>query len=409
MESIAAIDIGSTKAATVLVDVDARLNTRVVAVGTSDCRGLKRGTVVDIEETAQAVVSSVRRGEQMANRKIGHVILSVSGDHISGQNSQGIVPIVPPARAITREDVNRVINHSKQIVLAPDRELIHAIPRSFRVDGQDGVSRPVGMSGDRLEVSTHLVTGQATHLQNLERCVNRAQIEVDHVVLSSLACGLATLSRDEMEAGIAVVDIGGGTTDVAVYTDGNIAYTGVVPIAGAHITSDVSKLLKTTPEEAERLKLASGSCSPENEDKDAVVAVRQSGAEGERPFPRRVLAEIIEARMREILIMVRGLAESSRHHRVLAAGYVLTGGGSRLSGLLPLAQRIMGDAPVRLGTPCDLGGLSDMASGPEYSTVVGLVKYGLKMMEEETVQAEAGDWRRLFRGITSIFGPKTKT
>lgn len=406
MDSIAAIDIGNTKAVTIIADIDDRLVSRVVAVGTAPCAGLRRGTVVDIEETAQAVVSSVRRAEQMANRKISHVTISVGGEHVRGQNSQGIVPIVPPGRTITREDVNRVINHSKQIVLPPDRELIHAIPRTFKVDGQDGVLRPFGMSGERLEVSTHLVSGQATHIQNLERCVNRAQIEVDAVVHSPLASGLAVLGKNEMESGAAIVDIGAGTTDVAVFSDGSIAFTGVLPIGAAHITSDISKLLKTSLEEAEHLKLTAGSCDPESISREEVAMVRQVGAESPRPMERRVLAEIIEARAREILSMARDLVVESGYGSGLAGGFVLTGGGSRLNGLQTLAERVFATAPSRLGAPTSLGGLSDMVSGPEFATVVGLVKYSLRMREEETVAAENGDWKRLISIIPWPFGGK---
>lgn len=409
MDSIAAIDIGTTKAVTVLADVDGKSEPRVLAVGTALCRGLRRGTVVDIEDTAQSVLTSVRRAEQMADRKISHVIVSVTGEHISGTNTQGIVPIVPPGRTITREDVNRVINHSKQIALPGDRELIHAIPRSFKVDGQDGVHRPFGMNGERLEVSTHLVSGQATHIQNLERCVNRAQIEVDAVVLAPIASGIAVLTDQEMQSGVAVVDFGGGTCDVAVYLDGSVTHTGVVPVGAQHITSDISKLLKTTIDEAERIKCASATCTPSSIQEGDAVNVMQIGAESARPLSRTVLSEIVEARTKEILTMVRAIVESSGFFDSLTSGIVITGGGSQLEGISKLAEGMYGGLPVRLGRPIGLSGLSDMISGPEFATVVGLVKHGLKMREVDSVDSESGDFRKFFGQIKSIFGSKAKT
>ncbi len=408
MDSIAAIDIGTTKTVTVLADVDGKSDPRVLAVGSAPCKGLKRGTVVDIEETAQSVLASVRKAEQMADKKISHVTVSVTGEHIAGTNTQGIVPIVPPGRTITREDVNRVINHSKQIAMPGDRELIHAIPRSFKIDGQDGVHRPFGMNGERLEVSTHLVSGQATHIQNLERCVNRAQIEVDAVVLSSIASGMAVLSEQEMNSGVAVVDFGGGTSDVAVYVDGSVSHTGVVPIGSMHITNDISKLLKTAVEEAERIKCRDACCNPEEISEEEVVNVMQIGADSARPLSKRVLAEIVEARTKEILNLIKAIIDSSGQFDSLTSGIVFTGGGSQLNGLITIAQSVMREVPVRIGKPRGLSGLSDMIAGPEYATVVGLVKHGIKMREEDSVDSESGDFRKFFGQIKSIFGSKGK-
>jgi cell division protein FtsA len=406
MDSIAAVDIGSTKTVTVIADVDGRLVTRVVAVGVAPCRGLKAGTVVDLEDTAQSVVQSVRRAEQMANRKISDVTISVTGEHISGENSQGIVPIVPPGRTITREDVNRVINHSKQIVLPADRELIHAIPRVFTVDGQDGVMRPFGMSGERLEVSTFLVSGQLTHIENLERCVHRAQIQVESVVHSPIASGLAVLDKSEMDAGTIVVDLGGGTTGVAGFVGGSIAFTHVLPVGANHVTSDLSKLLRTTPEEAERLKVSEATCDSEAVSPDETVPVQRIGEQKPMLCKRKVMAEIIEARVRETLAMVKNAVDQSGYAGQIAGGYVFTGGGSKLRGLASLATRVFGDVPVRVAPPANLGGLSDMVSGPEHATVVGLVKYSLRMREEETVAAESPGLGKLWTGITGIFGGK---
>lgn len=405
MDSIAVIDIGTTKTVTVIADINDKLENRVVAVGVAPGGGLKAGTVVDLEDTAQSVVQSVRRAEQMASRKISDVTISVTGRHITGENSHGLVPILPPGRSITREDVNRVITNSKQIPLPADRELIHAIPRAFIVDGQDGVARPFGMSGERLEVDTFLVSGLLNHIQNLERCVLRAQIEVGAVVHSPIASGLAVLNKAEMESGTVVVDFGGGTTGVAGFVGGSIAFTGVLPVGANHVTTDLSNLLKTTTEEAERLKRDEATCVSESVPDDATVQLQRIGETRPMLFRRKVMAEIVEARARETLTMVKDVVEASGFGGQIAGGYVFTGGGSLLRGLPTLAREIFGDLPVRLARPQPLGGLSDRVSGPEYATVVGLVKYALKMREEDTVAAEQPSFgSKIGRKIAEIFG-----
>ena len=408
MSTIAAIDIGSTKAVTVIADADVSGNPRIVAVGQAPCSGIKKGSVVDIDGTAQSVVASVRKAEQMANRKISDVIVSITGEHLSSMPSQGLVPILNPSRTIGREDVHRVINHSKQIALENDSELILAIPRSFKVDGHDGVTRPFGMSGERLEVSTLLVTGKTSQLENLERCVSRAQIEVEHVIPQQIATGLAVLRQSEKDQGVALIDIGGGTTDIAVYVNGSIAYLGMLQLGSQHITSDISILLKTSPQEAERIKLEAGTCKTDGIQDEDAVPVEQVGNSQRRPFPRRVLAEIITARMRELLCLARNEIENDFPFERLAAGIVITGGGSKLPGLAQFAEKTFDGAPVRLGVPEQLPGLGDMLAAPEYATAAGLIKYCLKMREDESVAAEAGDWRKLIRSIGSIFSPRAK-
>jgi cell division protein FtsA len=407
MSSIAAIDIGSTKAVTVIAELDTSGAPRVVAVGQAKCNGLKRGTVVDIEETARAVVESIRKAEQMANRKITDVVVSITGDHLHSKPSKGLVPILNPSRTITREDVHRVINHSKQIVLEGERELILAVPRAFKVDGNDGVSRPIGMSGERLEVSTLLITGLTTHLENLEKCVSRAQVEAENFVPQHLATGLAVASPTEKEMGVAIIDIGGGTTDVAVYTDGSIAFIGMVPIGSRHITSDISILLKTSTDEAERIKLEGGTCLPDSVGERDAIPVEQVGSNQRRPFAKKALAEIVAARTKEILQMVKNEVAGECDIERLGAGAILTGGGSKLAGAQEFAESILG-VPVRVGKPEQLAGLGDMLAGPEYSTAVGLVKYAFKSREDESVAAEAGDWRKLFGSIKSIFAPRSR-
>lgn len=406
MQSFSAIDIGSTKTVSVIADFDERSGTRVVAVGLSACNGIKKGKVVDIDQTANSVVNSVRQCEQMAGRKISGVIVSVSGEHIIGQNSRGIIPIVPSGRIITREDVNRVINHSKQIALPADRELIHALPRSFRVDGQDGIHRPFGMSGERLEVSTHLVSAQINQIQNLERCVNRAQIEVDYVVFSPVASALSTLTQEEISSGVLLLDIGGGTTDIALYINGALEMTAVVPIGSKHVTSDISQLLKTTIDGAENLKINQGLCIPDDIEDEEMVYVEQVGQQQEKPFPKKVFAEIIHARVNELFKLIKQTVSGWGVEQDVISRIVLTGGGSKISGIQKLAEKVFNDTPTRVASPENLGGLSDMIKGPEYATVVGLLKYGIRQREQESVVAESGDWKRFLAPLRGLFSAK---
>lgn len=408
MSSIAAIDIGSTKAVTVIADVDSSDGIRIVAVGTAQCNGLKKGTVVDIEDTAQSVVNSVRKAEQMANRKISSVTVGITGEHIESVASKGLVPILNPSRTISREDVHRVINHSKQIALETDRELILAVPRSFKVDGNDGVTRPIGMSGERLEVDTLLITGLASHLENLERCVNRAQIEIEQIVPQQVATGMAVADKQEQELGVAVIDIGGGNTDVAVYFEGSIAHVGMVPLGSMHITSDISVLLKTAIQEADRLKLEGATCGYESIPENEPVDVQQVGSPGRRPFPRRILGEMVAARAKEILCFARSIIEDCAPFDKLTGGIIITGGGSRLKGLAPFAEKLFPETPVRLGAPSKIAGLGDMLASPEYSTAAGLIRYALRTRQDESVGAETGDWRKIFGKLGSIFGAKQR-
>jgi cell division protein FtsA len=310
----------------------------------------------------------------------------VTGEHIASLNSKGITAITPTAsREITLEDVERVVENSRVIVLPPDREIIHAIPRGFIIDGQNGIKHPAGMSGSRLEVETHIVTGAITFLQNIERCVQRAGLAVEETVLEPLAASKAVLSSDDKEIGVALADIGGGTTDVVIFTEGAISYSGIVPIGGQYVTSDINKGLRTTLEEAERLKIEYGSAWLKLIDENEMVSVNQIGSATPRNLPRRVLAEIIEPRMEELLKMVRQHLQKSGSYGLLPAGLVLTGGGSRLRGTVELAQEIIGAMPVRIGVPRNAGGLSDTVANPAYATAVGLVCYGAR---------EGGDRRK---------------
>ncbi len=407
MDLITAIDLGSTKAACLMVDCQKETGARVVGFGSADCKGLKRGSIVDLTETAHAVATAVRRAETMAGAKAHNLVVSLSGTELSGQSAKGIIPIVPPGRAVTREDVNRVINHSKQIPFAHDRELIHAIPCKFRVDGHDGVKKPIGMSAERLEVSTFLISGPTTELQTLERCLGRAQLEIELVIVGPIASALGVLSQKQMDEGVLVVDIGGNVTEAAVYSDGALTHICIVPIGSNHISSDLSKLLKTTQEDAESLKREYGTCLPDSVAETDAIPVQQVGAEKPRPFSKRVFAEIIEARLRELITMIKQNVSSAGFFRD-AGRIVITGGGSKLPGITKLFETEMDDASVQIGRPIPLGGLSDVAEGEQHAAVVGLVNYALHTREEDSVSAETRNGNWITKALDAILRPRER-
>jgi cell division protein FtsA len=371
---------------------------------TCDCRGLRRGIVNDLEETAAAIDNVIRRVQQMAGEDIQSLVVGISGTHVEGINAQGFVPIYPRSRVIQREDVLQVINHSRQLMISPDREQIQALPREFRIDGQRGIRHPIGMNGSKLEVVTYIVTGQTTHIQNIEKAVGMAGKRVEQMVLQPLASGISVLTEEEMDLGTAVVDIGGGTTDVAVFTGGSIAYSATVPVAGLLVTSDLSKLLKTTPEEAERLKLESGNAYPKLVAETDSVSVMQLGQTQYRPLQRRVLVEIIESRTRELAMMVKQQIEKSGMMGMLPGGIVLTGGGSLLPGTERLFGEILKHVHVRSGEPHVEGPHSPTMNQAGMATVAGLARFAIQFADDELAPAESGNWKDRIRTFWSSLG-----
>lgn len=402
---VSVLDLGSTKAVCVAADADSSGNLEVRGVGVADCKGLRRGVVSDLEETANAIQTAVRKAQTMAGEEIPSVVVGIGGTHVEGLNAQGFVPIYPRSRAINREDVLQVINHSRQLMIPPDREQIQALPREFRIDGQRGIRRPIGMNGSKLEVITYIVTGQTTHIQNVEKAVSMAGKRVDQMVLQALASGVGVLSEEEMDLGTAVVDIGGGTTDLGVFAGGSIAYSATIPVAGILVSSDLSKLLKTTPEEAERLKLETGYAIAKGVTDDESINVMQLGQTHARPLQRRVLVEIIESRMRELATMVRQQIERSGMIGMLPGGIVLTGGGSQLPGTDKLFQDVLKHR-VRIAEPAVDSHSSPILCQPGMATVTGLAKFAIQFADDEIAPAENGSWKDRIRSIWSSLGGK---
>jgi cell division protein FtsA len=380
---IAGLDIGTTKVCAVIVmeDPDGSLN--VVGVGNSPSHGLRKGVVVNIDKTVQSITKALDEAQKMSGVEINSVFVGIAGDHIRGMNSKGMIGVARDDHEITSEDVERAINAAKALALPIDREIIHVIPQEFIVDDQDGIPDPVGMSGVRLEVEVHIVTAAVTSAQNIVRSVHRAGYEVEEIILEPLASSLAVLDDDEQNLGVSLVDLGGGTTDIAMFFDGHIRHTSVVALGGQHITNDIAIGLRTPPDQAEEIKLNWGSLSTEGMKQNETIVVPGVGGRPSKTIYRNVLVDIITPRVEEILTLAYQKMEESDVLELMSAGAVITGGGALMPRIGDMAENIW-DLPVKLGIPKYLGGLTDTVRSPVYSTSVGLCLYGARYHEGET-------------------------
>ena len=349
----------------------------VIGVGESPCDGLRKGVVVNLDKTIAAIQASAVQAERMAGQRIDSVVVSLGGTHQWSQNSTGVVAVARPDREISEDDVQRVVEASRAVSIASDRQVIHVIPRAYTVDGQEGVRDAVGMTGQRLEVETNIITGAQTAIQNVIKCVHGAGFDIEDVVCSGLAAGEGVLTPQEVDLGVCLVDIGAGSTSVVVYNEGSARHLAVLPVGGNHVTSDIAIGLRTTLDEAETLKLNYGHTLPEVIDHGEKVEVRQVGGDRIQALPRRFLAEIIGPRMEEIFRMAREEVRKSGFDGLLPAGVVVSGGGARLMGTTDAAQTVF-DASVRLGQPLGLAGLADRCQGPSFAVAVGLVRWGTR-------------------------------
>ncbi len=372
---IVGLDIGTTKVCAVIAEAHPDGELEVVGVGLAPSRGQKKGVVVDIESTVESIKAAVEEAELMAAVSVDRAWVSATGNHVRGFNSRGAIGLDSRAREVTEDDIRRVIDAASDLDLPGDREIVHLLPQQFLVDGQDNIIDPLGMSAKRLEVSLHLVVASVSAIQNLVNCANRGGIEVQAVVLEALAANEAVLSRDERELGVALIDIGGGTTDLVCFQSGAVCHTSVFPVGGENFTNDVSVVLKTPLPEAEKIKVRHGVVLPDLVPDDQSVEVPGIGGRASSLVPRRQLCEILRLRAVEILHMVRDDIRRSGFADVLHAGIVLTGGGALLEGLAETAEQRFG-LPVRVGIPNEVTGLVDLVSGAGYSTAVGLALYG---------------------------------
>lgn len=372
-ELIVGLDIGTTKVCAVVAE-RTEDGMDVVGIGTHPSKGLRKGVVVDIDATVQSIKHAIDEAELMADCEITSVYAGIAGGHIRGMNSHGVVAV--KNQEVAAIDVKRVIENAKAVAIPMDREVIHVIPQEYVIDDQDGVREPMGMSGVRLEAKVHIVTAAVTSAQNIVKCANQAGLNVMDIVLEPLASAEAVLSDDERDLGVCLIDIGGGTTDIAVFADGSIKHTSVLGLGGYHLSNDIAVGLRTPFDEAERIKKMFGVASARYLASDDVISVPSVGGRRPREVSRKILCEIIEPRAEEILSLARQeLAKAGLDTRI-PSGVVLTGGASALEGMAELAEEIF-EVPVRRGAPMHVGGLQDVVRSPMYATGVGLVAFGM--------------------------------
>ncbi len=378
MNLIVGLDIGTTKVCCVAARWNAHHALEVIAHGSSPCKGLRQGQVVDLEETTTAIQKAVQEAQQKADVEITHAFVGVTGAHIESIPRRAEITITRPDREVTAEDLERLKFQLQQVMLSPDRELLHVVIRQYILDGQPHVLNPLGMSARHLEAEGVIITGGLTFLQNIRRCVERAGLTPQALVLEPLASGLAVLSEEEREVGVALIDIGGGTSDVAIFHEGALAYSGIVPLGGQSVSRDIYLLFRVaSPEEAERLKIAHGCAYSPYVPEEERVSYREITSQQERRIPRRLLAEVIEERMKELLTLAKEEMIDSGLYDRIAAGVVLTGGGACLPCTAELGRQIFDPLPVRLGNPQPaIAGLSPELLQPAYATAIGLVLYG---------------------------------
>ena len=393
---IVGLDIGTTKVCACIAETNDNGILEVIGVGTAPSQGLRRGVVINIESTLKSVAAAIEAAELMSGREVESVITGIAGAHIEGINSRGVVAVSGRDREISSEDIARVIEAAKAIVIPMDREVLHVIPQEFIVDDQRGIKDPLDMIGIRLEAEVHIVTGSVTSAQNLLKCVNRAGFRVSEIVLESLAASRAVLTEDEKELGVLLIDLGGGTTDVLVHLDGAPYHTDVVALGGSQVTNDISIILKTPLDVAERIKKESGCCYLPLVDKDERVMIPGVGGWPAATIPRQELVKIIQPRMAEIFSMVKDQLEKKDYMRHLGGGVVLTGGGALIPGAVELALEVFG-IPARIGIPDKLRGLVEEYQNPVYATAMGLVLYG----SEGVSVTEGGIGRRKGEGLMS--------
>jgi cell division protein FtsA len=398
---IVGLDIGTSKIVAMVAEVPPEGGINILGMGAAQSRGLKKGVVVNIEATVSAIQRALEDAELMANCKIGQVYTGIAGSHIRSLNSHGMVPIRD--REVTQNDIDRVIETARAVNISTDQQILHVLPQEFIIDGQEGVREPLGMSGVRLEVKVHIVTGAVSAAQNIVKCVRRCGLEVKDLILQPLASSLAVLNEDEKDLGVALVDIGGGTTDLAVFTRGAIQHTAVLPIAGDQITNDIAMTLRTPTREAEDLKIQHGIALRQLADAREMIEVPGIGERGARMLSKQLLSEVIEPRVEELYSLVQAELRRSGFEEQISSGIVLTGGSSQMRGMVELAEEVF-HVPVRVGVPEYVGGLSERVRSTAYATGVGLLLAGLERHElDEAAKIQAASFGQVMERMKSWF------
>ena len=382
---VVGLDIGTTKICAIVGEIKPE-GLEIIGIGTHPSKGLRKGVVVNIDSTVQSIRKAIEEAELMAGCEINMVYVGIAGGHIKGFNSHGVIAVKD--KEITKADIARVIEAAQAITIPTDREVIHVIPQEYILDQQDGIQEPMGMTGVRLEAKVHIVTAAVTSAQNIVKSVNKAGLAVADVVLQQIASSEAVLGQDEKDIGVALVDIGGGTTDIAVYHGGTIKHTAVISLGGNQITGDISVGIRTPSEEAEKIKKKFGCCMTSMVGKDETIEVAGVGGRKPRVISRQILGEIIEPRVEELLQLVNQEIAKAGCDNMIASGIVLTGGTASMEGMVELGEQVF-NLPVRKGLPTGIGGLVDVVKSPMYSTGVGLVLYAKK--HATTAMFERGD------------------
>lgn len=397
---IVGLDIGTSKVVAIVGAITPEGELDIVGIGSCRSNGLKKGVVVNIESTVHSIQRAVEEAELMAGCQIHSVYVGIAGSHIRSLNSHGIVAIKD--REVLSQDIDRVIDAAQAVAIPADQKILHILPQEFLIDEQEGVKEPLGMSGVRLEAKVHLVSCAVNAAQNIEKCIKRCGLEVEDVILEQLASNYSVLTDDERELGVCIVDIGGGTTDIAIFTEGAIRHTGVIPIAGDQVTNDIAMALRTPTQNAEEIKIKYACALAKLTGPEETIKVPSVGDRPARNLSRQALAEVVEPRYDELFTLVQAELRRSGFEDMLPGGIVLTGGTAKMEGVVELAEEIF-HMPVRLGAPQNVNGLSDIVNNPIYSTGVGLLQYALKQYQGEHQTTPAQDaetgWFSKFKKI----------
>ena len=378
---IVALDIGTSKVVAIVGAISPNGDIEIIGTGMHASGGLKKGVVVNIEATVNSIERAIEEAELMSGCSIHSVYAGIAGSHIRSLNSHGIVAISD--REVQPVDIDRVIDAARAVAIPADQEILHVLPQEYIIDDQEGVHKPIGMSGVRLEAKVHLVTCAANASQNIKKCIRRCGLEVDNIALEQLASSYAVLTEDEKQLGVALVDIGGGTSDIAIFTEGAIRHTGVIPIAGDQVTNDIAMELRVPTQNAEDIKIRYACALTQLAKPDEVIKVPGVGDKPEKEMSRQTLAEVVEPRYDELFRLIQARLRRSGFENIIASGIVLTGGGAKMEGWIELAEEIF-HMPVSLGAPRLVAGLKDIVRNPVYATSVGLLQYGLEREQERT-------------------------
>jgi cell division protein FtsA len=389
------LDIGTTKTTAIVGEVT-ETGIDIIGIGTSLAKEMRKGVIVNIDNMVESIKTAVEDAEHMSGCRINSAYVGISGSHVKGQNSLGIVSI--KGREVDEDDVQRAVEASRAIAIPVDREIMHVLPQNYVVDGQDGIKDPIGMSGVRLEAKVHIVTGSSSSIQNIVKSVSRVGLDIDAIVMEQLAASEAVLSSDEKDLGVALIDIGGANTAIAIFAEGSIKHTAILPVGGNYLTSDIATGLRTPLNEAEIIKLKYGCALTSMIPKEEAIMVPSVGGREDREVSRQILGRIVEPRMEEILNFVSKEIVRSGFEDMLAAGVVLTGGTSLLYGINELAEQVF-DMPARRGNPTGVGGLADVVNSPAHVVGVGLIVYGSKQLADDS----------LYGKKSSLFGNMTRT